>query len=73
MRGNVFFFSPAAPSPTSYFFLSVGDDNDRESSPFLSIDTDQEEYYEDRNMALFEVPVTGVPGPPGASSCPDPG
>lgn len=45
------------------FFLSVGDDNDRESSLFLSPDTDPEHYNEDRNMALFEVTVTDVPRP----------
>lgn len=37
------------------FSLLVGDDNDKESSPFLSSDTDTEHYYEDKNMALFEV------------------
>lgn len=36
-------------------FLSVGGDNDRESSLSLSPDTDTEYYYEDKNMALFEV------------------
>lgn len=35
--------------------LLAGDDNDKESSPFLSSDTDTEHYYEDKNMALFEV------------------
>lgn len=37
------------------FSLLVGDDNDKESSPFLSSETDPEHYYEDKNMALFEV------------------
>lgn len=37
------------------FSLLVGDDNDKEFSPFLSSDTDTEHYYEDKNMALFEV------------------
>lgn len=46
------------------FFLSVGDDNDKESSPFLSSDADTEHYYEDKNMALFEVTLPDVPKSP---------
>lgn len=46
------------------FFLSVGDDTDRESSPFLREDTDTEHHHRDKNMALFEVPVTDDPRSP---------
>uniref|UniRef100_H3CLG6 Solute carrier family 12 member 7a n=1 Tax=Tetraodon nigroviridis TaxID=99883 RepID=H3CLG6_TETNG len=37
------------------------DDNDRESSPFLSTDTDPEHDYEDKNMALFEEEMDSTP------------
>ncbi|TNM97609.1 solute carrier family 12 member 7-like isoform X2 [Takifugu flavidus] len=38
-----------------------GDDNDKESSPFLTSDMDTEHYYEDKNMALFEEEMDSTP------------
>ncbi|TWW73962.1 Solute carrier family 12 member 7 [Takifugu flavidus] len=43
------------------FSLLVGDDNDKESSPFLTSDMDTEHYYEDKNMALFEEEMDSTP------------
>ncbi|XP_069367432.1 solute carrier family 12 member 7-like isoform X2 [Paralichthys olivaceus] len=38
-----------------------GDDNQRESSPFISSDNDGETYYEGKNMALFEEEMDSNP------------
>ncbi|XP_034469514.1 solute carrier family 12 member 7-like isoform X1 [Hippoglossus hippoglossus] len=38
-----------------------GEDNQRESSPFISSDTDGETYYEGKNMALFEEEMDSNP------------
>ncbi|XP_070701876.1 solute carrier family 12 member 7-like [Pempheris klunzingeri] len=38
-----------------------GDDSQRESSPFISSDTDRQHYYEGKNMALFEEEMDSTP------------
>ncbi|XP_026169313.1 solute carrier family 12 member 7-like isoform X2 [Mastacembelus armatus] len=38
-----------------------GDDSQRESSPFLNTDHDEEHYYEGKNMALFEEEMDSNP------------
>lgn len=39
---------------------TIEDDGQRESSPFISSDNDEEQDYEGKNMALFEVKQTFV-------------
>lgn len=36
-------------------FVLIEDDGQRESSPFINSDNDEEQYYEGKNMALFEA------------------
>uniref|UniRef100_A0A3Q4BYJ1 Uncharacterized protein n=1 Tax=Mola mola TaxID=94237 RepID=A0A3Q4BYJ1_MOLML len=44
-----------------FFCVPLGDDVQQESSPFISSDTDTEQYYEGKNMALFEEEMDSTP------------
>uniref|UniRef100_A0A3Q1I902 Solute carrier family 12 member 7a n=1 Tax=Anabas testudineus TaxID=64144 RepID=A0A3Q1I902_ANATE len=42
-------------------FVLIEDDGQRESSPFINSDNDEEQYYEGKNMALFEEEMDSTP------------
>uniref|UniRef100_A0A8C4EPG9 Solute carrier family 12 member 7a n=1 Tax=Dicentrarchus labrax TaxID=13489 RepID=A0A8C4EPG9_DICLA len=44
-----------------FLCIPLGDDSQRESSPFINSDNDREPYYEGKNMALFEEEMDSNP------------